>query len=369
MSVSDLATVQGLPLRPAASPGEVAPAPPEPKKAGPPVSAPELAAYVLMATLIAATLLLHLVPAVLAGLLVFELVNTLAPRIVGRRVSAERAKLATVALIALAVIGGTIGAGAFAVSAARSEGGGLSAVLQKMAETLEGSRDLLPEWTHGWLPEGDTDTLKESSAHWLREHAAEVRRIGGEAGAGLMHALIGMVLGALISLRSASGRSAAAPLAHALAVQITHLGDAFRQIVFAQTRISALNALLTGLYLVVALPLFGVSLPFVKTMTLATFFIGLVPIVGNLVTNTIIVVISLGHSVRVAASSLVFLVLIHKLEYFVNARLVAGRIDAAAWELLVAMLVMESLFGVSGMIAAPIVYAYGKRELATHGLV
>ena len=104
-------------------------------------------------------------------------------------------------------------------------------------------------------------------------------------------------------------------------------------------------------------------------MILATFVVGLVPIVGNLITNTIIVVISLHHSMRIAACSLVFLVVIHKLEYFVNARLVAGQINSAAWELLIAMLVMESLFGLQGMVVAPIVYAYVKRELNAQGLV
>jgi predicted PurR-regulated permease PerM len=329
----------------------------------------DVAAYVIMASLIVGALSLHLIPAVLSGFLVFEIVHTLAPRIVGRRISAARARLAAVALLTLVVIGATIGAGAAGVSEMRSEGGGVSALLQKMAEIVEGSRDLLPEWAHGWLPRGDADSLKESSAQWLREHAAELRRIGSEAGTAVMHAVIGMVLGALISLRSASVHAATAPLGRALTTQVGRFGDAFRQIVFAQTRISALNTLLTGLYLVVGLPLFGVQLPFVKTMTLATFVIGLVPIVGNLVTNTIIVVISLNHSLRIAVCSLVFLVVIHKLEYFVNARLVAGQINAAAWELLIAMLIMESLFGIPGIVVAPIVYAYVKRELKIHGLV
>jgi predicted PurR-regulated permease PerM len=222
---------------------------------------------------------------------------------------------------------------------------------------------------NGWLPKGDADTIKESSAHWLREHAVELTRLGGEAGTAVMHALIGMVLGALISLRSASGRATSAPLARALTAQVARFSDAFRQVVFAQFRISALNTILTGVYLIVGLPLAGVTLPFVKTMTLATFFIGLIPIVGNLITNTMIVVISLSHSVPIAVCSLVFLVVIHKLEYFVNARLVAGQINAAAWELLIAMLVMESLFGIAGLVAAPIVYAYVKHELHTRALV
>src|SRR5262249_53551670 len=159
------------------------------------------------------------------------------------------------------------------------------------------SREALPEWMHGWLPEGDANTLKELSAHWLREHAVELTRIGGEAGNAVMHALIGMVLGALLSLRTASPHPTTAPLPRALTSQVVRFSDAFRQIVFAQIRISALNTLFTGLYLIIGLPLFGVALPFVKTMTLATFIIGLIPIVGNLVTNTIIVVISLNHSV------------------------------------------------------------------------
>ena len=38
-------------------------------------------------------------------------------------------------------------------------------------------------------------------------------------------------------------------------------------------------------------------------------------------------------------------------------------------ELLVAMLVMEAAFGVAGLIAAPVYYAYLKRELADADLV
>jgi predicted PurR-regulated permease PerM len=326
-------------------------------------------AYAAMASLIVAVLSLRLMPALLSGLLIFEIVHTLAPRVVGKRISAARARLAAVALLALLVIGATIGAGAVAVSAMRSEGGGLSVLLQKMAEIVEGSRAVLPASAHAWLPAGDAEALKKWSAEWLREHAAEVTRIGSETGSAVMHVLIGMLLGALVSLHGASPHGATAPLSRALTRQTARFSDAFRQIVFAQTRISALNTALTGLYLALALPLFGVMLPFVKTIILATFLVGLVPIVGNLVTNTIIVVISLNHSIWVAVCSLVFLVVIHKLEYFVNARLVAGRINAAAWELLIAMLLMERLFGIPGLVSAPIIYAYVKGELSAYGLV
>ena len=74
-------------------------------------------------------------------------------------------------------------------------------------------------------------------------------------------------------------------------------------------------------------------------------------------------VVSLSVSPFVALGSLVYLVAIHKLEYFLNARIVGTRIEARAWELLLAMLLMEAAFGIAGLIAAPIYYAYLKDEL------
>jgi predicted PurR-regulated permease PerM len=48
---------------------------------------------------------------------------------------------------------------------------------------------------------------------------------------------------------------------------------------------------------------------------------------------------------------------------------VGSQITAAAWELLLAMLVMEAAFGLPGVVAAPVLYAYVKAELAARGLV
>ena len=90
---------------------------------------------------------------------------------------------------------------------------------------------------------------------------------------------------------------------------------------------------------------------------------------GNLLSHHVTVVVSLSHSPMVAIGSLVFLVVIHKLEYFLNARIVGGRINACAWELLLAMLLMEAAFGLTGLVAAPIYYAYLKDELKARALI
>jgi predicted PurR-regulated permease PerM len=45
------------------------------------------------------------------------------------------------------------------------------------------------------------------------------------------------------------------------------------------------------------------------------------------------------------------------------------QIRARAWELLVAMLVMDAVFGVPGLIAAPVYYSYLKNELEAQNLI
>ena len=79
--------------------------------------------------------------------------------------------------------------------------------------------------------------------------------------------------------------------------------------------------------------------------------------------------VALSVSLYVAIAALVYLIVIHKLEYFLNARIVGSHINARAWEILIAMLVMESAFGLPGLVAAPIYYAYLKNELAARHLI
>jgi predicted PurR-regulated permease PerM len=179
--------------------------------------------------------------------------------------------------------------------------------------------------------------------------------------------LIAMVIGALISLHPRINSRGV--LALALLDRCRHLSNAFRNIVFAQVRISALNTFFTWCYLGVLLPLLGIHLPLSKTLIVLTFFAGLLPVVGNLISNSAIFITSLSISPAVAATSLAYLVIIHKLEYFLNARIVGSRISARAWELLLAMLALEALFGLQGLVAAPVFYAYVKDELKTAGLI
>jgi predicted PurR-regulated permease PerM len=326
-----------------------------------------IAAWILSAVALFLVLRLHLLPALLAGLLVHELVHVLAPRL-PKRFFNRRAKPAAVALIVVASVIAVAALVIGAVAFFRSEAGSLANLLTRMAQIIDDARRSLPPWVIDHLPD-DADAINRAISDWLRTHASEVGSIGKEAGLALAHVLVGLIIGALISLHELRAGEQYAPLARALTERAARLADAFRRIVFAQVKISAINAAFTALYLAVALPLFGVHLPLTKTMIAVTFVAGLLPIIGNLISNTVIVVVSLAHSPQVAAASLAFLVTVHKLEYFLNARIVGSQIDARAWELLSAMLIMDAAFGLPGVVAAPVFYAYLKDELRTAGLV
>jgi predicted PurR-regulated permease PerM len=329
----------------------------------------DVAAMVIAGAALLLILLLHLLPALLAGLLVYELVYIVAARLPIARIRSGQAKLTAVGILALAVVLLLVLAIAGAIAFARSDAGSVPALMQKMADVIDSWRTTLPAMIVGYLP-GDVDSLKDVAVTWLREHAGTVQHVGAEAGRVAAHVLVGVGIGALVALDDVCATDhTLGPFGQALAIRVRRLGDAFRRVVFGQIRISAINTVLTALYLVVVLPIAGIHLPLAKTMIAVTFVVGLLPVVGNLVSNTAIVVLALSVSPTVAIASLVFLVVIHKLEYFLNAHIVGTQVRARAWELLMAMLVLESAFGIPGLIAAPIYYAYLKDELVSRKLV
>lgn len=333
-----------------------------------PPSPSECASWVIAAVLLVAVVKFHLLAALFSGMLVHELVHILAPWLRRGTTAPSRAKIFAVALLSSAIVAALTTLILLIASFLQGGSENLSQLAALMAESLEGSREVLPANLINYLPD-NLEEIEVALAEWLRQHATELKTIGGEALRTLAHILIGMVVGAIISLREVVADAPRQPLSAALSERIVRFAHAYRQIVFSQVRIAALNAFLTGLYLMVVLPLSGVHLPYTKTLLAVTFFAGLLPVLGNLISNTVIVIVSLSVSFQIALVSLAFLVIIHKLEYFANARIIGQRINARTWELLLAMLLMEALFGVRGLIAAPVFYAYLKSELKAYELI
>ena len=311
---------------------------------------------------------LGLVSALLGGLLVHELVHMLADRIAYGRRGASGARMVSVAIIATLVIGALVLLGFGTAALLRSEGASPAALLDRLADILASSRGSLPEMISQYVPE-DADALRTLIVEWLHEHAAELQHAGHTFGVAFLHVLIGMVIGAIICFREVRGGAGKSLLLREAGERVRTLAHSFRSVVFAQVKISAINTVFTAIYLALVLPLLGIHLPFTKALIALCFIGGLLPVFGNLISNTAIVIVSLAHSLALAFASFVFLIVIHKLEYFLNARIVGGHIKASAWELLCAMLAFDAAFGVPGLVAAPIFYAYGKAELRNRGLI
>lgn len=336
-----------------------------------PPSAYEIAAWILSGLALLFILQFKLLPALLGGLLVFELVHIITPMIARKFPTthpSNRARFWAVGILVAIIVSLLALAGASLVAFFRSDVGSLTALLSKMAYIIEDSRQSLPAWLVDHLP-ADAIAFQQQATEWLRSHANDLRVAGKEAGRVTAHVILGMLIGGILALHDIVKIDSFKPFARALAERTELLSNAFRRVVFAQIRIAAINAFFTAIYLAVVLPLMGIHLPLVKTMIAITFVVGLIPVLGNLISNTVIVIVSLSQSLTVAIGSLAFLVIIHKFEYFLNAKIVGGQIRANAWELLIAMLALEAVYGLAGVIAAPIYYAYIKAELLARDLL
>lgn len=325
-----------------------------------------IAGWVIAAAGLWFVLQYHLLLALLSGLLVHQLIHLLAPRLAGR--FSGRGHVVALALLVTVVIGLVTPLVLAAITWMTRAGQHLPHLELKVQMVIEHAHTQLPEILRQYLPR-DVAQMQASVGAWIREHLGELQLAGKTAVSAVVHVFIGMVLGGLVAFEEQRAPDSQRPLARTLTQRAALFAGAFAQIVFAQVRISALNTAFTALFLFVILPAFGVHVPLVKTLIVVTFVAGLLPVVGNLISNTAIVLVGLSVSFGVALAALAFLVVIHKLEYFLNARIVGSRIHARAWELLAAMLVMEAAFGIAGLVAAPIYYAYIKRELSEARLI
>ena len=215
-------------------------------------------------------------------------------------------------------------------------------LLDYVARTVLEMRQKLPPDLAALLPAG-TAEVQRTIANYLGAKAGMLALAGRAWLGGVLHAYVGLLIGALAAVRPHIGTQQR-PLAQQLHLRITRFGEAFRQIVAAQFWIAAFNTLLTAAFLLFVLPLWDLALPYTPALITLTFVAGLVPIVGNLVCNAVITIVGLSVSPGAAAACLAFLVLIHKAEYVINAKVVGQRTHMGVWELLSVMFVAEAVW-------------------------
>jgi len=145
----------------------------------------------------------------------------------------------------------------------------------------------------------------------------------------------------------------------AVAVRFRTFYLSFVRVMGAQILVSAINTVLTAAFVAAA------DLPYAVVVIGVAFLCGLLPVVGNLVSNTIIVGIGFTVSPKMALAALAFLVTIHKAEYFLNSKIIGHRIRNPLWLTLLGLVLGERLMGIPGMILAPVLLHYLKAETSS----
>jgi predicted PurR-regulated permease PerM len=219
---------------------------------------------------------------------------------------------------------------------------------------------------HIELPFSDYDSLKEIAMETVKnqsQYLGSFVRLARGATSQLAYLIIGAILALGIFVDPHLNRVGDSREENLYSLAVDAIRQRFRTfyesfatVMGAQIIISAINTALTAIFVLV------VHLPHGLVVVGATFLFGLVPVVGNLISNTIIVCIGVTVSPTMAIATLVFLVAVHKLEYLLNSKIVGDRIRNPFWMTLLALLLGERLMGIPGMILAPVILKYIKLE-------
>jgi predicted PurR-regulated permease PerM len=218
------------------------------------------------------------------------------------------------------------------------------------------------------LPFTDYDSLKDAAMEAIKSQVDYLNRFARIA-RGATTQLVFLVVGCIVAIslffhpRFEPGHNSDAAPGNLYSLSCAQIEQRFRTlyqsfatVMGAQVIIAAINAVLTGIFVLV------VHLPYAPVVIGMTFLCGLLPVIGNIISNTIVVGIGFTVSPRMAITALIFLVVIHKLEYLLNSKIVGWRIHNPLWLTLLALVVGERLLGVPGIILAPVVLNYLRLE-------
>jgi len=215
------------------------------------------------------------------------------------------------------------------------------------------------------LPFTDYASFKTLAIQEVNERIANVGRYAREATLQIAMLIIGLVVAVSLFINAkwelegdpdAVKDSLYSTVVRELVTRFVTFYASFAKVIGAQILISLINTTLTAIFLV------WNGFPYATVIIVLTFLCGLLPILGNLMSNTLIIGVGFTISPRMAFFALIFLVVIHKLEYFLNSKIIGDRIKNPMWLTLIGLILGEKLMGIPGMILAPVVLHYIKVE-------
>ncbi|MEO6336376.1 MAG: AI-2E family transporter [Verrucomicrobiota bacterium] len=215
------------------------------------------------------------------------------------------------------------------------------------------------------LPFTDYASLKAVAMNEFKEQFGQIGRYAGVAFVQLAMLIIGLVIALSLFLNSrwevdddpeAIKNNLYSTVVGELILRFRNFYHSFGMVIGAQIIISIFNTVFTCIFLL------WNGFPYVLVIMVLTFLCGLLPIVGNILSNTLIIGVGFTISPKVALMALIFLIVIHKLEYFLNSKIIGDRIKNPMWLTLIGIVLGEKLMGIPGMILAPVVLHYIKLE-------
>lgn len=335
--------------------------------------------YILLGAFLLGCFIFKLLPILIAGIATYAIsrgiYRFIAPKMKGDASKITITIVVTFSMLLLCALGG----GAYYMVRAGQAASSINSLEQDIYNVLMQLKDYLPTWLSNAIPDNFFE-LKEQVVTLAKESSGKILNVTTTSAKLALYILIGVVLGSMVSFtvlqREANKvnnpllySEQVKPFSKSLLARISLFSEVFCKVVVAQVQISTVNTILTSIYLFVLLPIFGVKMPYATTIVLLTFLLGLIPILGNLIVNLIVVIISLTVSFKLAITSLLFLIVIHKLEYYINAKVVGGKLKIYVWEMLIAMVLLEAIFGPIGVVLAPVIYGYIKEELKIKGVI
>ncbi|MCX6799961.1 MAG: hypothetical protein NT091_02335, partial [Candidatus Falkowbacteria bacterium] len=159
------------------------------------------------------------------------------------------------------------------------------AILNKMVSIMSDIESKLPDSLRGGIPD-DMGIIKAYAFDFLKNNTTQTINFGKEIFESVVNVILGIVVGGIIAFEHSKNDT---PFKKELFERITLFSQSFKKLLEAQAKISAINALFTSIFLLVAIPLiFNATIPFSVAIIIFTFIFGLIPIIGNLISNAII---------------------------------------------------------------------------------
>jgi predicted PurR-regulated permease PerM len=218
------------------------------------------------------------------------------------------------------------------------------------------------------LPFTDLQSLKEKAFAFARSQASNLGEFADVA-RGATTQFIYLTIGCLVAIglfldprleldppASTNRRNLYSLCCEEISRRFSIFYRSFATVMNAQITICTINTVLTGAFVAV------MGLPHLIVAIGATFLCGFIPIIGNLLSNTLVVALGFMVSPTKGLWALVFLLVIHKMEYFLNSKIIGSKIHMSIWLTLLALILGERLMGITGMVLAPVLLHYIRIE-------